>query len=164
MKENHLKKHIWCGVMLVLITAFDQLTKYLVTAHIKGAAPFVFIPKVVQFSYAENTGMAFSMLSGARWFFIALTLAVCAFGMWYLFSNRCKSLWVYWSIGVVIAGGIGNLIDRIRFGYVIDFIEPLFIDFAIFNIADSAVSLGATSLVIYLICDLFKVKEKRNAR
>lgn len=72
------------------------------------------------------------------------------------FSNRCKSLWLYWSVGVTVAGGIGNLADRVLYGYVVDFIEPVFVDFAVFNIADCAVTLGAISLVAYLVVDLFK--------
>ena len=85
-----------------------------------------------------------------------LTVVVCAGVMWYMFSNRCRSLWMYWSLGVVVSGGLGNLVDRARFGYVVDFIEPTFMNFAVFNIADSAVTLGAVSLVLYLVFDLFK--------
>lgn len=146
--------------MIILIVAFDLLTKYLAVTYLKGKDAVTFIPRVVQLRYAENTGMAFSLLSGARWIFIVLTVAVCAFGLWYLFSDRCKSLWAYWSIGVIISGGIGNLVDRIRLSYVIDFIEPVFVNFAVFNIADSAVTLGACSLVLYLVCDLVKGGEK----
>ena len=163
MKNSHLKKHVWCAVMIILIVAFDRVTKALSLAYLKDSNPVVFIPKVVQFRYAENAGMAFSLFSGARWIFIILTVAVCAFGLWYLFSNRCKDLWAYWSEGVIIAGGIGNLIDRIRLSYVIDFIEPLFVNFAVFNIADSAVTLGACSLVLYLVVDLIKNREKSDA-
>ena len=162
----HIKKHIWCSVMIVLIAAFDQITKYLALIKLKDKPAVTFIPKVVQFRYAENTGMAFSMFSGARWIFIALTLLVCIAALWYLFSNRCKSLWVYWSVGIIAAGGIGNLIDRIRLAYVIDFIEPVFINFAVFNIADCAVTLGAGVLIIYLLIDAFRPgnkEEKKNA-
>ena len=165
MKNNgHLKKHIWCTVMIVLIVAFDQVTKYLAVLYLKDGPPVTFIPKVVQFNYAENTGMAFSLFSGARWMFIALTVAVCAFGIWYLFSNRCKSLWAYWSVGVIISGGIGNLIDRVCNEYVIDFIEPTFINFAIFNIADSAVTLGAISFVIFMVYDAFLKKGESDGK
>jgi signal peptidase II len=156
------KKHIWCAVMIILIVAFDQITKYLVTLNLKGKPSVTFIPGVVQFNYAENTGMAFSMLSGARWMFIVLTSVVCAAGLWYLFSGRCKNLWEYWSIGVVISGGFGNLIDRFAHNYVVDFIEPTFINFAVFNIADSAVTLGAISLAAYLVYDAFRHKGEKN--
>ncbi len=142
--------------MIILIIAFDQITKYLAKAYLAGGKVVDFIPRAVQFRYAENTGMAFSLFSGARWIFIVLTVVVCAGVMWYMFSNRCRSLWMYWSLGVVVSGGLGNLVDRARFGYVVDFIEPTFMNFAVFNIADSAVTLGAVSLVLYLVFDLFK--------
>ena len=157
---KHTKKHISCMIMTVLIIAFDQITKYFASLKLADGSVAKFIPGVVQFKYAENTGMAFSMLSGARWVFIALTVVVCVGVFYYLFSNRCKSLWLYWSLGVILSGGIGNLIDRIRFGYVVDFIEPIFVNFAIFNIADCAVTCGAVVLVGYLLYDAFKDVKK----
>jgi signal peptidase II len=160
----HKKKHIWCSVMIILIVAFYQLTKYLAKSALYGGKIVNFIPKLVQFRYAENTGMAFSMFSGARWIFIVLTVAVCALALWYLFSNKCKSLWLYWSIGVVVAGGIGNLIDRALYGYVVDFIEPVFVNFAVFNIADCAVTCGAVVLVAYLFIDVFKKEDKNEPK
>lgn len=157
---KHIKKHISCTIMIILIVAFDQITKYFASLKLADGSVAKFIPGVVQFKYAENTGMAFSMLSGARWVFIALTVVVCVGVFYYLFSNRCKNLWLYWSLGVILSGGIGNLIDRIRFGYVVDFIEPTFVNFAIFNIADCAVTCGAVVLVGYLLYDAFKDVKK----
>lgn len=142
--------------MIFLITAFDQITKYFAVKTLKGGEPVEFIKGFVRFNYAENTGMAFSLFGGARWVFVAVTAVACAAALWYVFSNRCKSLWLYWSIGVTVAGGVGNLIDRAFYGYVVDFIEPVFVNFAVFNIADCAVTLGAVSLVAYLVADLFK--------
>ena len=142
--------------MIILIVAFDQITKYFAEKNLAGGKIVSFLPGFVQFRYAQNTGMAFSMLSGARWIFVVITIIVCGGVMWYLFSNRAKSLWVYWSLGVVLAGGVGNLIDRARFGYVVDFIEPIFVDFAVFNIADCAVTCGAAVLIVYLLIDAFK--------
>lgn len=147
--------------MIILIVAFDQVTKLLAQKYLSDGTAVTFIKSVVQFHYAENTGMAFSLFTGARWIFIVITLIACGGALWYLFSNRCKPLWLYWSVGVIIAGGLGNLIDRVLYGFVIDFIEPVFMNFAIFNIADSAVTLGAVSLVAYLVLDMFK-KEKAN--
>lgn len=152
--------------MIILIVAFDQITKYFAEKTLANGRIVSFIPKVVQFRYAENTGMAFSMLSGARWIFVALTIMVCGGVLYYLFSNKCKSLWLYWSLGVVASGGIGNLIDRCRYGYVVDFIEPTFTDFAVFNIADCAVTCGAGVLIGYLVIDMLmefkKPKENSN--
>lgn len=158
----HKKKHIWCAVMIIFIVAFDQITKYFAQKYLSGGNVVPFLKGIVQFHYAENDGMAFSMFSGAKWFFIVITAAACAAALWYLFSDKCKSLWLYWSIGVIVSGGLGNLIDRIAYGYVIDFIEPVFMNFAIFNIADCAVSLGAASMFMYLIFDMTK-KEKTDA-
>ena len=157
---KHLTKHISCTIMIVLIVAFDQITKYFASLRLSDGDVVGFIPGVVRFRYAENTGMAFSMLSGARWVFIVLTVCVCVGVLYYLFSNRCKSLWLYWSLGVVVSGGIGNLIDRICYGYVVDFIEPTFVDFAVFNIADCAVTCGALVLIGYLLIDAFKDAKK----
>ena len=146
--------------MIVLIVAFDQITKYFASLKLADGSVAKFIPGVVQFRYAENTGMAFSMLSGARWVFVALTFAVCVGAFYYLFSNKCKSLWLYWSIGVVVSGGIGNLIDRARFGYVVDFIDLQFMDFAVFNFADILVTVGAFALMFYVIADIFRDRKK----
>lgn len=157
---KHFKKHFSCSIMIALIVMFDQITKYFATSKLSGGLVKGFIPGVVQFRYAENTGMAFSMLTGARWIFVVLTLVVCIAALYYMFSNRCKSLWLYWSLGVTVAGGIGNLIDRAFYGYVIDFIEPTFVDFAIFNIADCAVTCGAAVLIGYLVIDVIKDAKK----
>ena len=146
--------------MIILIVAFDQVTKLLAQKYLSDGTVIAFIKGVVQFNYAENTGMAFSLFTGARWIFIVITVIACGGALWYMFSNRCKPLWLYWSVGVIVAGGIGNLIDRVLYGFVIDFIEPVFMNFAVFNIADSAVTLGAVSLVAYLVLDMFKRENK----
>lgn len=153
-------KNFWCIVMILSIIAFDQLTKYFAKAYLYGNDAKNFIKGVVEFVYAENTGVAFSMLSGGRWFFIVLTIVVVAGCLVYMYRGKPqKDLWLFWTLGVLVAGGIGNLIDRIYLGYVVDFINPVFVNFAVFNIADCAVTLGAISLVTYLVFEMFK-KEK----
>ena len=147
--------------MIILIVIFDQVTKLLAQKYLSDGTAVTFIKGIVQFNYTENTGMAFSLFTGARWIFIVITIIACGGALWYMFTDRCNSLWLYWSIGVIIAGGLGNFIDRVLYGFVIDFIEPVFMNFAIFNIADCAVTLGAVSLIAYLVLDIFK-KEKAN--
>lgn len=156
-----MKKHIWCSIMIVLITAFDQVTKMLAKNALYPDKSAGFINGFVQFRYCENTGMAFSIGSGGRWAFVILSTVVIAGVLFYMFSDKCKSLWEYWSLGVVVAGGLGNLIDRVFNGYVVDMIEPLFVDFAVFNIADCAVTLGACSFVLHLICGLIRDLPKK---
>lgn len=154
-------KNIWCPVMIIMIIAFDQITKYIAKSTLYPDKVIHFIDGFLEFRYAENTGVAFSMFSGGRWVFIILTSAVAIGMLVYMFTRAQKNLWLYWSLGVIVAGAIGNLIDRIFLGYVIDFINPTFVRFAVFNIADCAVTLGTVSLVAYLIFDIFK-KEKKD--
>ena len=101
------------------------------------------------FTYLQNTGMGFSLLEGYRWFFIVLTFA--ALGLMIL---AVKKKWInhptgLWAIAFMAGGALGNLIDRIRLGYVVDMICVEFIDFPVFNVADSFVVCGAILLVIY---------------
>ncbi len=146
--------------MIILIVAFDLAAKYFAKSFLYPDKAKTVINGVLEFRYAENTGMAFSMLSGGRVFFIILTTIVIIGCLIYMFSRKCiNDLWLFWTLGVLVAGGTGNLIDRIFLGYVIDFINPLFVDFAVFNIADCAVTLGTISLVGYLVFSCLK-KEK----
>lgn len=149
-------KNIWCVVMIVLIVAFDQITKYFAKSALYPDKAKDFIKGFVEFRYVENTGVAFSMLSGGRWIFILLTAIVAVGILVYMFTKAQKNLWLYWSLGVIVSGAVGNLIDRIFLGYVIDFINPTFVNFAVFNIADCAVTLGTISLVAYLVLDMIK--------
>lgn len=158
---KHTKKHVWASVMIVVIVLFDQITKYFAQNNLASGKIVTVIPNFLQFRYAENTGMAFSMFSGARWVFVFLTVIMCGALLYYMYSNKCSSLWAYWSLGVITAGGIGNLIDRVLYGFVVDFIEPVFVNFAIFNIADCAVTCGAVSLIICLLADVIKNKPQK---
>ena len=164
MKSKLNNKNIWSVVMMALIIAFDQITKYLAKSYLAPDKSVDFIKGFVEFRYAENTGVAFSFFSGGRWFFIAFTAIIIVACIVYMFKKTQNNLWLYWSLGVVIAGAVGNLIDRIVLSYVVDFINPTFVNFAIFNIADCAVTLGAVSLVACLLTDAFKKdnKEKSN--
>lgn len=157
----HRKRNIWGAVMIVVIAALDRLTKILASKYLAGAGSAVFIRGIVNFTYAENTGAAFSILSGTRWLLCIITAAALAAIFWYVFSKKCTSLPVFWSVALVGAGGLGNFIDRVFYGYVIDFIEPVFIRFATFNLADCAVTLGVCALVVTLLSQICK-KDKEN--
>lgn len=156
-------KNIWCAIMIILIVAFDRITKYFAKLYLYGKGAKAFIKGVVEFVYAENTGVAFSMFSGGRWFFILLTAVAVVACLVYMFKGNGKNnLWLFWSLGVIVSGAVGNLIDRIFLGYVIDFINPTFVNFAVFNIADCAVTLGAVSLIAYLLVDIIKSSKEEN--
>lgn len=153
-------KNIWSVFMIIVILAIDQVTKYFAKSYLYPDKAKDFIKGFIEFRYAENTGVAFSMLSGGRIFFIILTTVVVIACLIYMYLKCQKNLWLYWTIGVLSAGAIGNLIDRIYLGYVVDFINPIFVNFAIFNIADCAITLGAISLIAYLVLDMFKKESK----
>ncbi len=154
-------------VIIALLVVIDQLTKVIMQLWLQPMDTAPFLPSIAQFHYAENTGAAFSSLQNARWLFISLTIITCMVMLYLMLWDKIKSGFVYTSLTMIVAGGIGNLIDRIFRGYVIDFVEPTFMNFAIFNFADSLVSVGAVLLVGYLIYDIVmeskKEKQKKRA-
>ena len=137
------------AVVSVLIVIADQLTKYLVVKHIALYHSVPVWDKVFHLTYIQNTGMGFSLLEGYRWLFIALTIAAFV-----LIGVTVKKKWIthptgLWALSFIAGGAIGNLIDRIRLGFVVDMICVDFIDFPVFNVADCFVVCGAILLVIY---------------
>ena len=136
------------GLLAVLIA--DRVTKRLAVSALSGGAK-TFIPGVLGWRYAENTGAAFSTLSGSGVLLILLTAAlIIAAIVWYLRHRDCNR-WLAAGVTLIVAGGLGNLYDRLTLGYVIDFIEVLFVKFAIFNVADVAVVCGTVCLIIGIL-------------
>ena len=132
------------------IVAADQLTKYLTVTHIPlyGKAPL--LPGVVQLTYVQNTGAAWSILSGQQWLFVLIFLVLTALLLWEYFKKPLPFTRLErWLLAAVYGGGLGNMIDRVRLGYVVDMIEVTFMNFAVFNVADCFVVCGAILLVIY---------------
>lgn len=151
-------------VILLLISAvlvgIDQLTKYLAVVHLKDQASFVLWPGVFEFRYCENTGVAFSLLENQRWLFIPMTAIVAVAMIVILFrSPLCRHKLFSFSCALILAGGVGNLIDRIVLSYVVDFLYFSLIDFPIFNFADCCVVIGACLLFVFL---LFVYKDKED--
>ena len=137
------------ALFVVVSVILDQVTKYLTVANIPLGTAIPAIPGLFQLTYLRNTGMAFSMLEGGRWFFLIMTAAAFVF-----MGIVLKKKWIthptgLWAMAAIAGGAIGNLIDRIRLGYVIDMIEVTFMNFAVFNVADCFVVCGAILLVIY---------------
>jgi signal peptidase II len=108
----------------------------------------------------QNTGAAFSILQGHTLFlilFTAIAMSVCVYA---IITDFFKSTLINWALLLCVGGGLGNIIDRIRLNYVIDFIECTFFDFPVFNIADIAVTVGAGLICIYIIKEIFTIKNK----
>ena len=149
-------------IVILLLVILDQAVKYLVKTLIPMGNSVKFIPGVLGLTHIHNDGAAFSMLAGARWFFVVLTIAFVVFGMWVLLTGRLRHPLGKWSWVLVIAGAIGNLIDRCLYGYVVDMVEVQFMHFAIFNVADIFVVVGGILFCIYYLFLHDKQKENGN--
>ena len=134
------------------IVAVDQLTKFLVVENIPLYADVPLLPGVVQLTYAQNTGAAFSILQGQQWLF-ALIFAVFTAAIIWVYCKKALpfSKFEWFCIAAIYGGGLGNMIDRLRLGYVIDMIETQFINFPVFNVADSFITCGCIALMVSLI-------------
>jgi signal peptidase II len=143
----------------------DQITKILASTYLKPIFTFPIIEDIIHLTYRENTGMAFGMLKDHRWVFMLVsTILIIGMGI-YLYGMKSENRLYDVSLALILSGGIGNMIDRIFLGYVVDFIDCRFINFAVFNGADSFVCVGAGLLMLALILDLIKEfkKEKEKA-
>ena len=129
----------------------DQFTKALVVANIPLGGHVAFLPGFLDFTYVRNTGAAFSSFEGMHWLF-ALIFLVFTLGIFYeYFRKRMPfSNFERWMIAVIYAGGLGNMIDRLRLGYVVDMIETQFMEFPVFNVADCFITCGCIALFVSL--------------
>lgn len=146
-----------CSLVLIVCVIFDLIAKKF-TAGIDAEA----IPGFFKFLYTENTGAAWSMFSGSTVALIVISFIVIALLVVYVFASKTKNTLFYVSIGLIVGGAIGNLIDRIFLGYVRDFIKLEFINFPIFNTADCFLTIGVVCLVVYYIIEV--VKESKNKK
>ena len=142
--------------VIAAVIGLDQLTKWLAVVYLQGEASFPLWKDVLHFTYVENTGMAFGMLKDHRWVFMVFsTVAIIGLSI-YLFRFRPEGRWMQVSMAMIIGGGIGNMIDRVFLGYVVDFIDFTLINFAVFNVADSFVCVGAGIMILCLVIELVK--------
>ncbi len=144
-------QYLFMGLFAALIVAADQITKYLTVANIPFHGHVDVLPGIVGLTYVQNTGAAWSSFQGMIWLFALLfglfTLAIVwAFGKKKLPFTALEK----WCIAAVWAGGLGNMIDRLRLGYVVDMIQTEFITFPIFNVADCFICCGCIALLVSL--------------
>ena len=134
------------------IVAADQFTKFLTVANIALYEDVPFIPGLLQLTYVQNTGAAFSSFEGQQWMFALIFAAFTVGILWEYFKKPMGfSTFERWCIAAVYGGGLGNMIDRVRMGYVVDMIETTFIEFPVFNVADCFITCGCIALMVHLI-------------
>ena len=158
-----LRKKLWILLDLIgicALVALDQYTKYLAVVHLKGDKPaYIIINGILELNYLENKGAAFGMLQNQKAFFIFVAVVILSVIGYVLLKtpDNKKYRILHLVLSLIAAGAIGNMIDRIRFNYVVDFIYFVLINFPIFNVADMYVTISTAVLVVLL---LFVYKEE----
>ena len=166
MNYNSIRKHLFLQILvLVVLVVLDQVSKGLLAGMLRERGDVQLVPGVLELHYLENTGAAFGIFRDRQWLFFVLTaviLAVVVFvfvrlyrGLFgYSGSNEGtvrRSVWLGYGLAVLSAGAVGNLIDRVVHGYVIDFICVRFVDFPVFNLADIYVTISCIFIVVFFL-------------
>ena len=132
--------------------ALDQIAKYYTVAGIPLYTHVEVLPGVVGLTYVRNTGAAFSSFEGMRWLFVLIFVIFTAALLWEYFKKPLPfTRFERFCIAAIYGGGLGNMIDRVRLGYVVDMIETLFMDFPVFNVADCFITCGCAALIAHLV-------------
>ena len=140
------------AIFALLLIIIDQVVKYLTVQNISLGESIPFIPYLVELTYVQNTGAAFSFLSDFTWLLTITSLVMSVILAYFIFIKPYfKHIWGRTSLTLVFAGAVGNLIDRARLEYVVDMFDLQFINFAVFNVADICVCVGGFFLCIYYL-------------
>ena len=164
MKSEYKNRNTFTAIAVIVVVgvllATDQIIKYFVLTKLKPTGTVTVIPGLLEFTYVENTGAAFGLFKNIRWLVVAVTVIAIVAIIVLLFRYRHHSFFSYAASALLISGGIGNLIDRMAYGFVVDFIHVLFFDY-IFNFADCCITVGAVLFVIHV---LFFTRSEENSK
>ena len=142
------------SLVIALGIALDQLTKWLAVEFLSPIPTYPLIEGVLHLTYVENKGAAFGMLADQRWIFMVISTVAILVLFLYLFGGFAQNKLYGVAMALIAAGGIGNMIDRISLGYVVDFVDFRLINFAVFNGADSFICIGAGLLILAVVREL----------
>lgn len=143
-------------ISIAVLTAADQVIKFIVERYLQPVGTAEFINGFIGWNYVRNTGAAFGSFSENTTLLSVVTGVVLLVGIILIATKKIKSKFYLTCAVMIISGGLGNLIDRVLKGYVVDFIDVQFTDFAVFNFADILVTVGSIALMIYVIVDIFR--------
>lgn len=149
---------------IICLTAADQIIKYFAETGLSATGEIVVIDKLLSWDYTQNTGAAFGSFSQSTTLLSVVTGVVILAGIIAIIMKKIKGKYLLTVSVMIIAGGLGNLVDRISKGYVVDFIKVLFIDFPVFNFADILVTCGAFMLIGYLIWDTYRENNNKKSK
>lgn len=168
VKRKKLTDYLIYGIVILAGIIADQVTKLIAVKYLQPIEDVPVIKfgdtEVFNFTYVENSGAAFGMLKDAPWVFNTISIVAVIAMLAYLFLGHSNSRLEAIAIGMMIAGGIGNMIDRICLKYVVDFLYFKLINFAVFNVADSFVCVGAGLLILAAILDICKEVRKNKEK
>lgn len=138
-------------LFVAFVVAVDQLAKYLTVTYLTLYEPISFIPGLLQLTYVQNTGAAFSSFEGQQWLFACIFVVFTGIILFEYFKKPMRfTKFERWCIAAIYGGGLGNMLDRVRFGYVVDMIETTFMDFPVFNVADCFITCGCVLMMAHL--------------
>ena len=141
-----------------VLAAIDQIIKYFIITDLKPVGTVNVWGDVFKLTYVENKGVAFGMFQGMQWIFIVLTAVLLGAIIFYMFKKRPQSKFFYVTVALIVGGGIGNLIDRVAYNYVVDYLSFSFFP-PVCNFADYCITVGVVLLAVYLLFS--SDKEKR---
>ncbi len=142
-------------IIAALLVIVDQLIKIIIDLWLVPQGEVVVIDGLFSLAYVENTGAAWGALEGKRWFLVIIAALAVSVIIYMLSKGKIKGVCYKVATVMLLAGGLGNLIDRVFRGYVIDYIRTLFIDFPVYNFADILITVGSAFLVVKLVQELF---------
>ena len=144
-------QYLFMLLFVVGATALDQWTKILVVETIPLYGHVEFIPDFLSFTYVQNTGAAFSSFRGMQWLFLLVFVVFTVGVVWEFIKKKMPfTTFERWCIAAIYAGGLGNMIDRLRLGYVVDMVKTEFMNFPVFNVADCFITCGCILLLVHL--------------
>ena len=149
-------------VVGIILTVADQLLKIWAIYSLEPVGSITIIENIFSLTYVENRGAAWGMMAGAKWYLIIMPIVIIVAAIAYLIIKKLSDPLLLWSVMLIVSGGLGNLIDRIFRGFVVDYLHATFIDFPVFNLADCCITIGAGLLILYVILsDIKERKEKK---
>ena len=163
MKKLKLHEYIIYTAIILSGIGLDQLTKLLAVKYLKPVSTVPIIKDVLHLTFVTNDGMAFGMLDDKRWIFMSVSVIMIAVLCYLLYTGRLENKLYTISVSMIISGGIGNMIDRIALGEVVDFVDFRLINFAVFNFADTVVCIGAGLLILALIIEIVREGKKEKS-
>lgn len=149
-------------ILSIFLVGIDQLVKWQVRVNIPLGESIPFIPHLMDLTYTQNTGAAFSSFSGMTWLLTLVSLGASAAVAVLLWKNYFPGKWGKLSLSLILAGAVGNLIDRAFLGFVTDMFETTFMNFAVFNVADICVVVGGVLMAVYVLLFWDKDREKKD--